>query len=209
MPNLTANDPLAGGNGSDGLAGQDGDDTLNGGNDRDYLIGGPGADGLSGGDGYDIISYENSSTAVTVRLDFNIGSGGDATGDLIRDDVEAVVGSGLGDTLVGDGGSNALNGLQGNDILLGLGGPDVLIGGEGADGFAFYAADGATGVWDVITDFQDGIDIIALLGWNQPTLAIVQSGADAIITATDSGYSTGVIVTNTTVAQLADQVLLI
>jgi Ca2+-binding RTX toxin-like protein len=137
-----------------------------------------------------------------------VGTGGDAAGDTYWN-IEGLIGSSFNDTLVGDARGNTLIGGAGADTLLGLGGTDTLIGGAGSDSFVFNAADNVNGAFDVLVDFQDGLDTVVLQGWNPATLAIVQNGADTIVTTLDSGYSTGIIVANTTVAQLVDQVLLV
>lgn len=64
------------------------------------------------------------------------------------------------DTLLGGDGRDRLLGGRGNDDLSGGKGKDVLTGGAGADAFDFTGP-GRKGA-DRITDFQDGIDKIAL-----------------------------------------------
>ena len=118
--------------GNDTLFGTDAGDFLNGLAGNDQLTGGKGADRLIGGTGFDTVHYDNSSGAVTVNLQFNQASGGDATGDSYRE-IENVVGSKFDDLIFGNGSANALKGLAGNDFLLGLAGNDTLVGGAGAD----------------------------------------------------------------------------
>ncbi|SFG07888.1 Hemolysin-type calcium-binding repeat-containing protein [Novosphingobium sp. CF614] len=117
------NNRLEGGRGNDTLFGDGGDDWLNGGAGADVLRGGAGADG---------VSYAGSRRAVTVDLQAQTATGGDATGDTLSSFVNAE-GSSHSDTLLGSNGANLLIGGRGNDTLDGRGGNDTLIGGVGAD----------------------------------------------------------------------------
>ena len=123
---------LEGGNGNDFLKGQGGDDTLDGGFGVDWLNGGSGADVLDGGAGQDWADYITSSSAVTVNLETNMGTGGDAEGDTYIL-VERLYGSTHDDSLTGNGGVNYLRGWLGDDQLFGGAGNDYLQGGAGAD----------------------------------------------------------------------------
>ncbi len=178
------NDFLSGGGGNDWLFGEEGNDSLSGGagNDRldggsgdDTLTGGAGADALIGGDGFDTANYASSFQSVYVNIATNTGVYGDAQGDtfsgidkvigssfsdgLFADDSGMVLGGGAGDDLlVGGAGLDVLNGGTGSDTLEGGLGLDVLTGGAGADYFVFNRGDGP----DLVTDFQQGIDKIAL-----------------------------------------------
>jgi Ca2+-binding RTX toxin-like protein len=71
---------------------------------------------------------------VTVNLETNINTGGDAQGDSLTS-IENVTGSHHNDTLTGDSNDNTLTGGGGNDTLIGGAGNDVLIGGSGDDIF--------------------------------------------------------------------------
>ena len=112
-------DTLTGDLAANVLTGGAGNDTLNGGAGMDTLIGGVGADVLNGGDTadkdpdtegvqadtgtVDTASYAGSKEAVTVHLveenDYYTGSGGDAEGDRIRNDIEEFTGSANDNTL--------------------------------------------------------------------------------------------------------------
>lgn len=119
------------------------DDTLTGIDSAGVLgiiEGGPGADVLAvspnqGG----IISYENSSAAVTVDLAANTASGGDAQGDDVSNlDIDGVIGTNFNDTLTGsDVWGSRLIGLDGDDTLTASNGQlqfaNNLLGGEGND----------------------------------------------------------------------------
>ena len=82
--------------------------------------------------------------------------------------------------LNGKGGIDVLNGNGGNDTLNGGLGNDTLNGGLGNDTFIFTAGQ------DVITDFDNGLEVIQLTGFGFTSFADVQavttqSGADLII----------------------------
>jgi Ca2+-binding RTX toxin-like protein len=65
--------------------------------------------------------------------------------------------------LFGGGGHDTLFGGDGNDLILGGGGADGLTGGAGADTFRYDAAsDSTSGLYDLIGDFQTGVDKIDL-----------------------------------------------
>lgn len=195
------NDYLSGEGGDDFLFGEQGNDTLSGGagSDRldggsgdDMLYGGAGADMLIGGDGFDTVSYATSSQSVYVNLATNTGVFGEAQGDtfsgidkvvgsvnsdgLFADDSGVVLDGGAGhDLLVGGAGLDVLIGRTGDDTLEGGLGLDILTGGIGADYFVFNWNDGP----DIVTDFQPGVDKIALgEGFNN---ALGPFGTDGVL----------------------------
>lgn len=77
-------------------------------------------------------------------------------------------GSGADDVLQGFRGHDAVAGGGGNDVIDGGAGNDVLSGGTGADTFVFRAGMGV----DRITDFQPGVDRIAVLDIDLSALRI-------------------------------------
>lgn len=83
------------------------------------------------------------------------------------------------DRLEGGSGNDTLNGGLGNDRILGGTGNDSLTGGSGADRFVFYNNEGR----DVITDFRNGIDRIAVAGNTHSfqKIKVYDRGADAEI----------------------------
>jgi Ca2+-binding RTX toxin-like protein len=133
------NDLINGGDGSDHIQGGEGSDSINGGSGDDFISGGLGDDTIYGGGnsqwGGDIVSYHNSSSAVSVSLGMGGGTGS-ATGgegnDIIYQ-IEGVEGSDFNDSIVGSLSDEFLFGSQGNDTILGGGGSDDLQGGEGSD----------------------------------------------------------------------------
>jgi len=144
------NDQLAGGAGLDSLYGADGDDTLAGGDGNDRLDGGTGADLLFGDAGRDVLLGGAGADQL---------AGGDGN-DRLDGGTEA-------DNLFGDGGA---------DTLIGGAGDDSLTGGAGADRFTFGAGFGTATGFDIIWDFEDGLDRIAFSG-----IAGVDAIADLVI----------------------------
>jgi Ca2+-binding RTX toxin-like protein len=164
-------DEVDGGDGWDTLQGDAGDDHLSGGAVGDILRGGAGADHLTGGDGEDRASYWSSAVGVSINLETNVNTGGDAQGDTIDSDVEVINGSNHDDVMLGNALTNGLIGFDGADTLSGGGGSDVvrggsgvdtLNGGAGADFFSYTAiSDSTAAATDTIQDFQHG-DVISL-----------------------------------------------
>ncbi len=186
---LGGNDYLDGGTGNDRLLGGDGDDELNG---------GAGADKLDGGNGIDWIFYSSAywgdvGTGVTVNLATGLGSGGNAQGDTYFS-IENVLGSAYSDIIIGNAANNILNGGGGNDTLVGGGGADTLYAGGGhniltGDGNGTVSADifgisvgGFQQGSATITDFQQGVDKIDLLGGHSNPHATLQDfGSDGTL----------------------------
>lgn len=133
------NDTLHGNGGGDSLWGGAGDDVLYSYDGQDTLIGGDGED-FQSGIGLDLVSYYDSTAAVSVNLATNINAGGFAEGDILYD-IDVVDGSQYHDTIVGAQFNEAFRGWEGNDSLVGGDGNDTLNGGAGAD-----TLDGGAGV---------------------------------------------------------------
>ena len=122
----------------DKLYGTDGANLLRGYGGNDYFRGDGGADVLEGGAGTDWASYYYSNTGVTIHLGNGTGSGGEATGDVLRS-IERVTGSrDYGDKLYGTDGANLLRGYGGNDYFRGDEGGDIISGGAGIDWASYY-----------------------------------------------------------------------
>jgi hypothetical protein len=115
-----------------GQNGGNGDDTMNGTAGEDRLDGGNGNDVLNGLGGHDLLKGGNGS--------------------------DSLYGGSGNDILLGENGNDLLFGGDGRDVLAGGNGTDVLAGGAGADIFQF----GKGGGRDTVTDFQAGVDRIAL-----------------------------------------------
>lgn len=166
----------------DSLYGDAGDNKLYGQAGADFLEGGGGADVIDGGAGWDTVRYYRSAAGVSINLETNINTGGDAEGDTLYG-IEGVLGSVFSDSLKGGSGNDTLNGVGGNDVLYAGAGGDFLTGGAGADRFVL---DPVLGSKDVITDFNRLEDILdlSLLVKNFDPLS--QAIAD-FIQITDSG----------------------
>ncbi|WP_201831229.1 beta strand repeat-containing protein [Microvirga zambiensis] len=175
--------------GIEGLAGSAFDDTLSGSTGNDYLDGGQGNDILNGRAGHDIVDYllAGSAIAIDLRNEFQEAS---VTGGYGRDRLtsiegvrgtiraDSISGNDVGNTLIGMygadqlhgfGGADTLNGGEDNDTLDGGDGADILHGGLGADRyvggadrdtFVFVTIEDTAG--DVITDFNNGQDVLDL-----------------------------------------------
>lgn len=90
---------------------------------------------------------------------------GEGATDVSGDGTTSDGGANDDDLILGSKGANALSGKAGADILAGLQGADTLSGGAGVDIFTFSALrDSKVKSCDVITDFGNGADRIALAG---------------------------------------------
>jgi Peptidase M10 serralysin C terminal/RTX calcium-binding nonapeptide repeat (4 copies) len=176
-------------------------------------IEGMGGSDIITGNGNTRIAFYSALDGVTVDLSAGTAQG-TASGDIagVGTDnftgVNAVRGSGSADSIFGDAASNTLDGQGGNDIIQGREGADTLIGGSGSDHFVFAAvSDSTVASHDTITDFvhaTDIIDVSAISGISAVqglisgatqvaahSIAWIQSGANAIILANNSGSAQG------------------
>ena len=140
-------------------------DTIRGSDGDDRFIGRGGNDVIDGRGGWDQVRFDrNGVGAVAVDLGEGTATGtwfGEAFSYTLTS-IEYVRGSNssAGDDLVGSNGDDRFRGYGGDDYLEGGGGDDRLEGGGGDDVFAFEGAHGH----DYIDDFEDGADILLLLG---------------------------------------------
>jgi Ca2+-binding RTX toxin-like protein len=123
-----------------------------GSNDRgifdDFFTATSGRDVFMGGVGNDTVSYNNSTSAVTVSLFDNAAeAGGYASGDVLVS-IENLVGSKFDDRLFGSAGANVILGRDGDDVINGNGGSDRLYGGAGNDTIFSSVTRGQTAVLD-------------------------------------------------------------
>ncbi|MBW4424098.1 MAG: hypothetical protein KME50_06465 [Nostoc desertorum CM1-VF14] len=130
------NDKLNGGKGDDILEGGQGNDTLNGGEGNDSLNGSSGDDVLIGGEGNDVLVGGDGYD----KFVFNGGDGGDS---LLTDQL-----AGVQDLLVSLGVDNIVNVS------------DSLLKGKVSINSSFQED------FDVIQDFQVGIDKLEFKGWD-------------------------------------------
>ena len=145
------------------LAGNNLNNTIVGNDGANYIDGGMGADEMAGGAGNDTYLVADLGDTVVERAD-----GG-------NDTVVALVSFALGknietlsligvDAIDGTGNStaNAITGNGAANTIAGMGGFDTLTGNEGADTFVFSTKLDAAINLATITDFEHGVDRIAL-----------------------------------------------
>ncbi len=161
-------DTISGDGGANILRGQAGNDTL---------AGGAGGDTLDGGAGVDTVSYAGSAGGVTVDLEQNSASGGDAAGDSFLD-VENLTGSAQADSLTGDSGANMLEGGAGADALSGGGGIDTASYAGSASGVTVNLATGNGTGGDAQGDSLSGVE--NLVGSAQADSLTGDGGANEI-----------------------------
>jgi Ca2+-binding RTX toxin-like protein len=155
-----------------------GDDAVTGDDNANRLVGWGGADTLSGGAGDDeLYGYvDQNPQGVTDGIDSLYGGAGD-------------------DSLYGGAGDDLLDGGTGRDVLSGEGASGSYDNGgaNGADTFVIREGDGGSALElaDVITDFEDGDDIIGMSGLNYSDLTIEQGtgsySSHVVVKKTDSG----------------------
>ncbi len=157
---LPIGDTICGAGGNDYIAGHDGDDTLFGNRGDDDILGGHGDDVMFGGRGNDAIDAGNDHDMVMADYGNDTVIGGAGSDTLYGNDGADELDGGSGnDYLLGGAGNDTLLGSAGDDQLNGQLGDDTLIGGGGSDIFALMENSG----YDVIVDFNDGIDAIGLI----------------------------------------------
>ena len=144
--------------GIEAITGSRSDDVLIGNSGDNVLTALQGNDSLDGGGGIDRASYYSSTLGVSVDLAMGTAADGWGTNDTLVN-IENVTGSRYDDTLVGDGGANTLNGADGIDILTGGGGADVF---QFRPPVHTSALTPPSNGYDIVTDFQQGIDLIDL-----------------------------------------------
>ncbi|MEM6619685.1 MAG: calcium-binding protein [Pseudomonadota bacterium] len=147
-------DSIDGSAGNDVLRGQGGDDILDGSNNDDVVFGGSGDDTLNGGANNDRVLGGDGED----RIEGGFGA-------------DRLAGGNDNDIVIGDNGADRINGGTGDD---------VMTGGNGSDMFLFR--DMAFGS-DVITDFEDGTDMIRvrISGVTFADVEIENSGANAVV----------------------------
>ncbi|GAB4285770.1 MAG: hypothetical protein Fur0025_17720 [Oscillatoriaceae cyanobacterium] len=159
-------DMLMGSDGTDSLYGNLGTDMLQGGLGNDWLNGNQDNDTVDGGEGNDTI-YGGKAT------DMMMGGVGDdwLSGNLGTDMVDGGEGN---DILYGGKENDTLTGGNGDDRLWGDLADDMLSGGAGVDTFVFGSDSGT----DVVMDYADGEDKIALTGGLTFAQLSLTQGAD-------------------------------
>ena len=128
-----------------------GEDTVNGSMDSELIIANQEDDFVLGGNGSDTIFGGKNNDSLDGQGDNDI-----LFGNLGED---TLIGGEGDDSLFGGRDNDQLAGGSGNDTLYGDLGVDTLTGGSGADLFGLRENGQGT---DVITDFQDGVDLMEL-----------------------------------------------
>ncbi len=192
---------ITGNAGNNVLNGAYGNDLLRGGAGNDIFKDDNGADRMIGGTGNDVYYVDN----VGDRVEESAGSGTDQVFSYVsftlRNHSQYLehlsllgsgningTGNGLNNIITGNSGNNVLNGAYGQDILRGGAGNDIFFddsgndiftGGTGADTFIFQRS----GEFDIITDFEDGIDTIRIATGSNTfsQVKISDDGADTIV----------------------------
>ena len=97
-------------------------------------------------------------------------------------------GLGGSDQLFGAGGADALYGGDGNDLISGGAGADYLSGGAGSDVFLYGpATDSTLSAYDMIADFETGIDTLDLRFTDATSISLVRSGPGTFVFADTPG----------------------
>lgn len=145
---------------ADSLTGTANANSITGGAGDDTLLGGGGADTLDGGaNDSDTLSYLGSvAGAVTININTNSASGGDAASDVISN-FENIIGSTGNDTLTGNASDNVIEGGAGGDSLTGGNGNDTLSYAHSSAGvtinFSSSSASGGDAASDTYAGFEN------------------------------------------------------
>jgi Ca2+-binding RTX toxin-like protein len=118
------------------LTGGSGADVLTGSEVDNFFLGGDGADTITGLAGIDTMSYTDHAAGVTVIVDSADNDGNAADGivnarDLVKVDVENLIGTSFVDSLKGSSIANVITGGLGADQLFGVNGNDTLKANDG------------------------------------------------------------------------------
>lgn len=174
---------ILGHGGNDTLTGTAGSDFIGGGTGDDVIYDNYGSNRLRGGAGNDTITVGDGSNGSTLHggagADTLISGAGSDT--LIGGSgFDTLIGGRGQDTLSGNRGRDVLQGGEGDDRLDGGRGQDTLTGGAGADVFIFDAIEKGR---DVITDFEDGQDLIQISGLGYEDLSFAETESGVCITS--------------------------
>ena len=180
---LGGNDTLYGGADGDVLDGGTGQDYMEGNNGDDVYIVDDSGDTVVelSGEGIDHVYSRLSSYTLGADVE-NLSANSipaasfTGTGNGLDN---KIYGAGLADTLSGEGGNDELRGNGGDDSLSGGAGADLIVGASGADTMTGgteadnfrigYFESGTGSGADRITDFEQGVDLIDISGWDANT----------------------------------------
>jgi Ca2+-binding RTX toxin-like protein len=111
----SGNDTITAGPGDQELRAGAGTNMINAGPGNDLLAAGAGNDVFNGGSGFDTVSYTQHSAGVAVTIGGPPDGGPFGEQDNVKQDIEALIGSGFNDDLTGSAGPNNLFGGGGHD----------------------------------------------------------------------------------------------
>lgn len=155
----TAGDHLIGGDGIDLLAAFGGSAVIEGGNGTDYVLTSYGDNTVSTGAGNDEVYVRFGANTIDLGDGINRVWSADLAETSARhyyaDSTDYVTGGNQTDYIYTGRGNDTLIGNNGSDWLAGGRDHDTLTGGADADRFVFA---NELGSFDVITDFEDGLD---------------------------------------------------
>ena len=183
-------DIVAGDAGNDTIFGDLGNDTVFGGDGDDELYGGQGPEAEFGGFGSDVVYGEVGKDIVFGLKGDDTLFGNQQSDILFGNEGRDVIYAGQNDdTLFGGQDNDQLFGDKDNDVLWGDLGADTLTGGSGDDVFVIgrrtdrdgFKSTGGAAITDadLIADFGDGLDLIALTGGlTFETLNIIQGSGE-------------------------------
>lgn len=157
--------------GFENVAGRTGSDTLTGDENANVIMGYSGSDVLSGAGGNDTLyGYLNALPSVPINAADEI------------DGADTLYGGAGNDALYGGAGDDTLDGGVGRDVLVGDGASGEIGGTNGSDTFVTRGGDGGSTIAtaDVIMDFDDGTDQIALEGMTFNDLTLEQGSGDYV-----------------------------
>ena len=109
-------------------------------------------------------------------MGFQVGGAGNDTLTGLPNENDQLYGLTGNDVLVGNSGDDYLDGGDGDDVLTGGLGADVLLGGAGADRFVYLSGSdsGLNGAYDMLADFETGIDTIDLRALSVSSASILR-----------------------------------
>ncbi|MFB2974565.1 DUF4347 domain-containing protein [Aerosakkonema sp. BLCC-F183] len=178
-------DTIFGGDGLEIINGNAGDDAINGNAGDDILYGGQDNDLVRGGQGNDVLFGNVGNDTLFGDLGNDSIFGGDGFDLINGNEGDDIINANEGDDLLRGGqGNDVLSGDLGNDTLFGDLGNDTLTGGDGSDRFVLSPNNGS----DIILDFQDGLDFLALDGGlTFNNLSIIQGSNATLVSIASSG----------------------
>ncbi|TCS18439.1 calcium-binding protein [Caulobacter sp. BK020] len=113
-------------------------------------------------------------------LETDVWANGDATGFTLitADGDQSLIGTAAYDRLVGE---------TGDDVIIGAAGSDNLTGGAGADTFLYrHTSDSLSSDYDIIADFEQGVDVIDLSAIGAFSISLIHSGSATYLFVPDA-----------------------